>query len=174
MGGIGRNLARKAQAFGMRTRYHNRTRLDPALEKECDVEYVDLDTLLATSDVLSLNLPLNRHTRHIISTAEFAKMKEGIIIINTARGAVLDEEALVAALKSGRVASAGLDVFENEPAVHPELLANEDVLLVPHMGTWTVETLTSMEEWTIRNVQMALEQGKLLSIVPEQASMSLG
>lgn len=95
-------------------------------------------------------------------------MKPGVIIVNTARGAVIDEAALVAALDSGLVGSAGLDVFENEPEIHPGLIKNERVLIVPHMGTYSVETQTKMEEWTISNVRMALEKRKLRSIVPEQ------
>ncbi|KAK4459043.1 Glyoxylate reductase 1 [Cladorrhinum samala] len=168
MGGIGRNMAKKALAFGVKIRYHNRTRLDEEQEKEIEAEYVDFDTLLAESDVLSLNLPLNPQTRHIISHKEFAKMKKGITIVNTARGAVIDEAALVSALESGQVNSAGLDVYENEPEIHPGLLSNPRVLLVPHMGTWTVETELKMEEWAISNVRMAIESGKLRSIVPEQ------
>ncbi|KAL1860311.1 hypothetical protein VTK73DRAFT_7417 [Phialemonium thermophilum] len=173
MGGIGRNLARKmSAAFGMRVRYHNRQQLDEASEKEIGAEYADFDTLLRESDVLSLNLPLNQHTRHIISTPEFEKMKQGVVIVNTARGAVMDEAALVAALDSGKVASAGLDVYENEPEVHPGLLANPNVLLVPHLGTWTIETETKMEEWAISNVRSAILTGKLRSIVPEQRDMT--
>ena len=95
-------------------------------------------------------------------------MKPGIVIINTARGAVMDEAALVEALDSGIVANAGLDVFENEPEIHPGLLDNERVLLVPHMGTWTVETESKMEEWALANVRSALETGKLKSLVLEQ------
>jgi glyoxylate reductase len=98
-------------------------------------------------------------------------MKPGIVIVNTARGAVMDEAALVAALESGQVASVGLDVYENEPEIHPGLISNESVLLVPHMGTWTVETETKMEEWAISNVRLALETGKLKSIVPEQKDL---
>ncbi|KXX82051.1 Glyoxylate reductase 1 [Madurella mycetomatis] len=171
MGGIGRNMARKALAFGMKIRYHNRTRLDPGLEKDLEAEYVSFDELLGRSDVLSLNLPLNPHTRHIISRREFAKMKKGIVIVNTARGAVIDEAALVEALDSGQVAAAGLDVYEQEPSIHPGLLANPRLLLVPHMGTWTVETETKMEEWAISNVRAAIESGRLRSIVPEQRDM---
>jgi|SRR3569833_1084075 len=111
-------------------------------------------------------------TRHTISKPQFAQMKKGITIVNTARGAVMDEAALVEALDSGRVASAGLDVYEQEPKIHPGLLANERVLLVPHMGTWTVETQEKMEEWTMANVRMALQEGKLKSIVPEQKDMA--
>jgi glyoxylate reductase len=99
-------------------------------------------------------------------------MKRGVVLVNTARGAVVDEAALVAALDSGHVASAGLDVYEDEPSVHPGLLANPRVLLVPHMGTWTVETLVKMEEWTIANVRLALVEGRLRSIVPEQRAMA--
>lgn len=98
-------------------------------------------------------------------------MKPGVVIVNTARGAVMDEAALVAALDSGHVASAGLDVFENEPEIHPGLLANENVLIVPHMGTYSVETQTKMEEWTISNVRMSLQEGRLRSIVPEQRNL---
>ncbi|KAK1826056.1 Glyoxylate reductase 1 [Podospora conica] len=171
MGGIGRNMARKALAFGMKIRYYNRTRLGAEVEDEIEAEYVDFETLLAESDVLSLNLPLNPSTRHIISTKEFALMKKGITIVNTARGAVMDEAALVEALDSGQVSSAGLDVYEEEPKIHPGLLANERCLLVPHMGTYTVETETKMEEWAISNVRAAIESGTLRSIVPEQRDM---
>ncbi|KAF2145483.1 uncharacterized protein K452DRAFT_283839 [Aplosporella prunicola CBS 121167] len=169
MGGIGRNLKKKAEVFGMKVIYHNRKQLSDELAG--GAKYVTFDELLSTSDVISLNLPLNKNTRHIISGPEFAKMKPGVIVVNTARGAVMDEAALVAALDSGHVWSAGLDVYEDEPAVHPGLVANPHVMLVPHMGTWTVETQTAMEEFTIGNVRAALEKGRLNSIVPEQADL---
>ncbi|KAK3318043.1 D-isomer specific 2-hydroxyacid dehydrogenase [Apodospora peruviana] len=171
MGGIGSNMAKKALAFGMKIRYYNRTRLDGSLEKEVEAEYVDFETLLRDSDVLSLNLPLNAKTRHMISSKEFAMMKRGITIINTARGGVMNEAALVDALNSGQVNSVGLDVYEDEPRIHPGLLENPRVMLVPHMGTWTVETMIKMEEWAISNVRSALESGTLRSIVPEQRDM---
>ncbi|KAJ5659775.1 glyoxylate reductase [Penicillium longicatenatum] len=169
MGGIGRNLKKKAEAFGMKVIYHNRRQLSEELSG--GAQYVTFDELLAASDVLSLNLPLNNNTRHIISKAEFAKMKDGVVVVNTARGAVMDEAALVEALDSGKVFSAGLDVFEEEPNIHPGLLSNHNVMLVPHMGTWTVETITAMEVWAIDNIRQALETGKLKSPVPEQADM---
>lgn len=195
MGGVGRNMARKARAFGMTIKYHNRARLSPELED--GTEYCGFEELLRESDVLSMNLPLNvcmpppppfslpfpplksiqlnqpikSHTRHIISHPEFALMKPGIVIVNTARGAVIDEAALVEALDSGQVASCGLDVYEDEPRVHPGLVANQRVLLVPHMGTWTTETEQKMEEWTIGNVKRVLEEGNLVSIVPEQKGL---
>ena len=98
-------------------------------------------------------------------------MKKDVVIINTARGAVMDEDALVKALDKGQVLSCGLDVYEEEPKIHPGLVANPHVMLVPHMGTWTVETQTEMEKWCIGNVRSALEQGKLNSPVPEQKGM---
>jgi phosphoglycerate dehydrogenase-like enzyme len=98
-------------------------------------------------------------------------MKPGVVVVNTARGAVIDEDALVKALESGQVWSAGLDVFEEEPKVHPGLIANPHVMLVPHMGTWTVETQTKMEVWCIGNVKKAILEGKLTSPVLEQKDM---
>jgi len=98
-------------------------------------------------------------------------MKKGVIIVNTARGAVMDEAALVTALEKGQVGSVGLDVFEEEPKVHPGLIANPSVMLLPHMGTWTVETQTKMEVWCIDNCKSALQTGKLNSPVGEQKDM---
>jgi len=98
-------------------------------------------------------------------------MKDGVVIVNTARGAVIDEAALVEALNSGKVWSAGLDVFEEEPKIHPGLLACDRAMLLPHMGTWTVETQTKMEQWAVENVRMAVETGKLKSPVWEQKDM---
>ena len=98
-------------------------------------------------------------------------MKEGVIIINTARGAVMNEPALVNALERGQVRSCGLDVYADEPNIHPGLVANPRVILLPHMGTWTVETQTAMEEWCARNVWEAIQSGKLLSPVPEQVDL---
>ncbi|PIG88857.1 glyoxylate reductase [Aspergillus arachidicola] len=169
MGGIGRNLKKKADAFGMKVIYHNRRQLTEELAGGAD--YVTFDELLAKSDVISLNLPLNKNTRHIIGKPEFDKMKDGVVIVNTARGAVIDEAALVDALDSGKVYSAGLDVFEEEPKIHPGLVRNPNVMLVPHMGTWTVETQTAMEEWAMENVRLSIETGKLKSPVPEQADL---
>jgi glyoxylate reductase len=137
MGGIGRSVKRKAECFGMTAIYHNRQRLDQNLA--AGAEYVSFNDLLARSDVLSLNLPLNAHTRNIISTPEFEKMKKGVVIVNTARGGVLDEEALAKAIDAGIVRSVGLDVYQQEPNIHPGLLSNPHVCLLPHMGTSTVE-----------------------------------
>ncbi|KAF2199950.1 glyoxylate reductase [Delitschia confertaspora ATCC 74209] len=169
MGGIGRNLKKKAEAFSMKVIYHNRNQLSN--EQAAGAEYVSFEELLSRSDIISLNLPLNQNTRHIISTREFGMMKKGVVIVNTARGAVMDEDALVKALDSGHVASCGLDVYEDEPKIHPGLVANPQVMLVPHMGTWTIETQTAMEEWNISNVRSVLETGALRNVVPEQKDM---
>lgn len=141
MGGIGSALAHRAAAFGMRIQYHNRREL-PASASQ-GAKYVSFDELLQTSDVLSLNLSLSQATRHIIGREEFGKMKEGVVLINTARGPLVDEGALVEALDAGRVWSAGLDVFEEEPRIHEGLLRNENVVLLPHIGTATFETQVS-------------------------------
>jgi glyoxylate reductase len=171
MGGIGRNMMKKAAAFGMTTIYHNRRELNP--EKAGGAKYVSFEELLKTSDVLSLNLPLNPKTRHIISTKEFKLMKPSCVIINTARGAVIDEAELVKALDCGMIAGAGLDVFEEEPKVHPGLVENDKVILLPHMGTWTQETQEKMEVWAIDNIRSAMQGKGLLSIISEQKDAGL-
>ncbi|KAJ9664216.1 glyoxylate reductase [Neophaeococcomyces mojaviensis] len=170
MGGIGRNMSKKAAAFGMTTIYHNRRKLDD--EKAGGADYVSFEDLLKKSDVLSLNLPLNPKTRHIISTEQFKLMKSNCIIINTARGAVIDEAALVDALDSDEIAGAGLDVFEEEPKIHPGLIKNDKVILLPHMGTWTLETQAKMEVWVIDNIRSAITKGKLMSIIPDQEKLA--
>lgn len=142
MGGIGSAVAHRAKAFGMNIQYHNRHQL-PA-EKEQGAKYVEFDELLKTSDVLSLNLALNASTKHIIGKEQFGKMKDGVVIVNTARGPLIDEAALVDALKSGKVWTCGLDVFEEEPKIHPGLLECENAVLLPHVGTATFETQVSL------------------------------
>ncbi|PIG85799.1 putative 2-hydroxyacid dehydrogenase [Aspergillus arachidicola] len=166
MGAIGQAIAHRARAFGLKIIYHNRSKL--SRDKEGDAEYVTFDELLRHSDIISLNLPATVKTRHIISKAEFKKMKDDVVIINTARGSLLDEAALVEALQAGKVASAGLDVFENEPIVHPGLLHDNRVMILPHIGTTTRETKREMELLTLRNIENALDDGKLLTPIIEQ------
>ncbi|KAI8674164.1 hypothetical protein NCS55_00739300 [Fusarium keratoplasticum] len=163
-GGIGRNMAKKAAAFGMKVIYYNRTKSDDITE----AEYASFDDLLGSSDVIAISLPLNAATRHFLSYKDFDKMKKGVVVINTARGPIIDEQALVDALESGKVWSCGLDVYENEPAVHPGLIAHPRAMLLPHLGTYTVETHAKMEERCIANVRAALEKGKVNDLVPEQ------
>ena len=141
MGGIGREVAVRARAFGMKIQYYNRSRLSPDLEQ--GAKYVSFDELIKTSDVISLNLSLRKETVGIIGKKEFDVMKKGVVIVNTARGKLIDEQALVDALESGKVWSAGLDVYEEEPKVHRGLLDNSNVVLLPHVGTATWETQVS-------------------------------
>ncbi|KAI0872286.1 putative NAD-dependent D-isomer specific 2-hydroxyacid dehydrogenase [Hypoxylon argillaceum] len=169
MGGIGRAMAHRARAFGMRIIYHNRTRLAPHLESSAS--YVSFDALLAQSDVLSLNLALTASTRHIIGAPELARAKPGVVLVNTARGALVDEGALAAALASGRVGAVGLDVYEEEPRVHPGLVADPRAFLLPHVGTYTVETQRAMELLVIRNLEVAVDEGAMLTLVAEQRGL---
>jgi glyoxylate reductase len=167
LGGIGRFVRDKAIPLGFsKIIYHNRRPLPKELAGVA--EYVSFDELLAQSDVLSLNLPLNANTRHTINAETLTKCKDGVVIVNTARGAVIDEDALVNAINSGKVSSVGLDVFENEPKIHPGLLANDNVLLLPHVGTHTVESRKDMEMTVIRNIESAINVGEVTDLVPEQ------
>lgn len=172
MGGIGSALARRAKPFGLKVQYHNRRRLAEEKERETGATYVEsMDQLLATSDIVSLNLPLTAATKHLISDEAFSKMKPTSILINTARGPIVDEAALVRALESGKIAGCGLDVYENEPQITKELLDHPNALCLPHVGTVTVETQMEMEAVCLRNLEHGLKTGKLAFTVPEQAHM---
>lgn len=144
MGGIGQATARRAKAFGMEVVYQSRSEIDPATAAELGARRVELDELLAISDVVSLHCPYGPNTHHLIGAEQLAAMKPEAYLVNTARGPIVDEAALAQALREGVIAGAGLDVFEKEPAVHPELLELENVALVPHLGSSTVETRTAM------------------------------
>ena len=150
----------------MKIIYHNRSRLSEDLEG--DATYVSFDELLSQSDVLSLNLALNAKTRYIISAPQFEKMKDGVVIVNTARGALINEKDLVKAVKSGKVGSAGLDVFEHEPQVEKGLLDNPRVFILPHIGTNTYETQKEMELLVLRNLESGVDNRKLITPIPEQ------
>jgi glyoxylate reductase len=151
LGQIGTATARRARAFGMRIAYTGRRRAAPALEAELDAEYLGLDQLLAAADVVSLHVPLSEATRHLIDARRLALMKPTAYLVNTARGPVVDEAALARALRDGKIAGAGLDVFEREPHVAPALLGLENVVLLPHVGSATVETRTAMAVLAARN-----------------------
>jgi glyoxylate reductase len=144
MGGIGQATARRAKAFGMEIVYQSRSEIDPGIAAELGARRVELDELLAVSDVVSLHCPYGPATHHLIGAEQLASMKSSAYLVNTARGPIVDEAALAAALREGQIAGAGLDVFENEPSVHPGLLELENVVLVPHLGSATVETRTAM------------------------------
>ncbi len=156
MGRIGRAVARRAAGFDMRVIYHNRTRLDPALEREVGARFVGMDELLAESDFLSLHLPYTEANRHIIGAAELACMKPTGMLVNTARGGLVDEAALIDALREGRIAGAALDVYEGEPTVSPGLLPLANVVLAPHMGSATRATRLAMARLAIENLIEAL------------------
>jgi len=151
MGDIGQALARRAKAFGMTIAYSNRKPVAPALEAELGAEFMSLDELLATSDVVSINCPYSPATHHLIGAEELAAMKPSAFLVNTARGPIVDESALVAALRAGSIAGAGLDVFEAEPTVHPGLLECENAVLIPHLGSATVETRSAMARLAAHN-----------------------
>jgi len=152
MGGIGQALASRARAFGMEIVYHNRSRVAAAIEDRLPARLVPLDELLATSHVVSLNCPYTPETHHLIDASALDRMSDTAFLVNTARGAVVDEAALVDALRAGRIAGAGLDVFEHEPQVHPGLLGLDNAVLIPHLGSATVETRDAMAELAARNV----------------------
>ena len=144
LGRIGRAMARRALGFGMKIVYHNRQRANPTIERELSARHVSLEELLERSDAVSLHCALNDDSRHLLNAAAFARMKPSALLINTARGPVVDEAALVQALEAGQLAGAGLDVFEQEPAAHPGLLTHPRVVLAPHLGSATVEARTAM------------------------------
>jgi len=144
MGGIGQATARRAKAFGMEIVYQSRSEIDPAVASELGARRVDLDELLAVSDVVSLHCPYGPATHHLIGAEQLAAMKDSAYLVNTARGPIVDEAALATALRDGVIAGAGLDVYEQEPTVHPGLLDLDNVALLPHLGSATVETRTAM------------------------------
>jgi len=158
-GRIGSAVARRAKGFNMRILYYSRKR-NEKLEEECNAEYVDLETLLKEADFVSLHTPLTEETYHMIGEKELKIMKPTAYLINTGRGKCVDEEALVKALKEGWIRGAALDVFENEPAIHPELKKLDNVVLTPHIGSASYETRSKMAVMVAENVIAALE-GKL-------------
>jgi len=151
MGDIGQALARRAKAFGMKIAYSNRRPVAPQLEAELGAQLMSMEELLSTSDVVSLNCPYSPATHHLMSTPQFEMMRPGAFLVNTARGPIVDEAALVAALKTGQISGAGLDVFENEPAVHPGLLECENAVVIPHLGSATQETRAAMARLAAHN-----------------------
>ena len=157
MGRIGQALARRAKASGMKVIYHNRHQLSPDIETQYDAQYVDFQTLLQDSDFLSLNLPYTPQVHHIIGKPELGMMKRTAYLINTARGAHVDEAALVEALQNGIIAGAALDVYEHEPVVSPELLTLPNVVLSPHTGTGTWEGRIAMCENVTDNILAFVE-----------------
>lgn len=152
LGRIGKAVAKRASAFGMEIVYNNRRRLSAIDEQEYSARYVSLDELFSTSDVVSLNAPLTPETYHIVDGARLAQMKPSAFLINTARGPLVDEKALVEALRSGTIAGAGLDVYEFNDAVTDELLALDNTVLTPHIGTQTLDGRREMAQFAATNI----------------------
>lgn len=154
-GRIGKAFVRKSLGFDMKVLYHNRSR-DMELEEKYNAKYVDKETLLKEADFISLHVPLTNETKYMLGEKEFKLMKNTAIIINTARGPVIDEKALVKALKEREIWGAGLDVFENEPKVEEELKNLDNVVILPHIGSASNETRTKMGEMTVENIMRVL------------------
>ena len=161
MGRIGQGIARRgAHGFGMNVVYHNRSRLSPELESQCKARYVSKEELLRTADHLVLVLPYSAESHHAIGAAELAQMKPTATLVNVARGGIVDDAALAQALRERRIAAAGLDVFEGEPKVHPDLLAVPNVVLTPHIASATVPTRMAMASLAADNLIGYLVHGK--------------
>lgn len=157
LGAIGKAMAKRAIASGMEVVYYSRNRVSADIETQYQAHYMPLQELIATADVVSLHVPLNQESKHLISTSEFERMKSTAFLINTARGAVVDEKALVNALQNKQIAGAGLDVYEDEPHISEALLTMSNVVLVPHLGTATHETRKEMSLVVAHNIKCAFE-----------------
>ena len=156
-GRIGQAVARRAKGFGMRVLYTDAVQLPPEVEAETGAERRELDELLAEADIVSIHTNLTPETRHLFGREAFERMKDTAVLVNTSRGPVIDEAALADALATGEIFAAGLDVFENEPQVHPKLLELENVVVIPHLGSATVDTRNAMGMVVVDNVLAALD-----------------
>ena len=157
LGRIGRAIARRARGFDMAVLYTKRSRISEAEERELAVSYAGLDELLQRADFVSVSCALTPQTRHLVGARELSLMKSGAILVNTARGPIVDEAALAGALTAGRIAGAALDVYEDEPRVHPGLLPLRQVVLAPHLGSAVVELRERMADVVVENIQAVLE-----------------
>lgn len=157
MGRIGREVARMARGFAMEVHYHNRTRLAPEIEGGA-IYHADTDTLLCVSDVLSLNAPATAATRNWLSPERIERLPLGAIVVNAARGSLVDDAALIAALKDGRIAAAGLDVYTHEPGIHPGYAELENVVLLPHLGSATAKARQAMGFLSLDHIDRVLRE----------------
>ena len=156
-GGIGQAMARRARGFSMRVLYFARHRVAESIERALEAQYADYETLLSESDYVSLHVPLTPQTLHLMDVQHFNAMKPTAYVINASRGPVVNESALATALQSGRIAGAGLDVYEKEPQIHPGLLRMDNVVLAPHIGSATAETRLNMAMMAVKNLLVALD-----------------
>ena len=165
IGRIGRGMAHRAKGFNMRVLYADTNPLPPEMAGSIGATHVDLGRLLAESDFVSVHVPLTKETEHMLSTPQFAQMKPTAILVNTSRGPVVDEAALVEALTAHKIAGAGLDVYEREPAVHPGLVALPNVVLAPHIASATTRTRSEMSAMAARNMATAVRGGRPPNLV---------
>ena len=165
MGRIGQGIAKRALGFGMKVIYHNRSHLSDADEKACGASYVSKEELLRTADHVVLVLPYTAQNHHTIGAAEIAMMKPSATLINIARGGIVDDAALAQALQSGKIFAAGLDVFEGEPKVHPDLLKCSNIVLAPHIASATEKTRRAMVDLAVENLRAALDGKKPPSLI---------
>jgi gluconate 2-dehydrogenase len=164
MGRIGQGIAKRgALGFGMKVIYYNRSRLDAASEAACKASYVGKEELLKTADHIVLVLPYSKEAHHTIGAAELAMMKPSACLVNIARGGIVDDAALAAALRNKQIAAAGLDVFEGEPAVHPDLLTVPNVVLTPHIASSSIPTRMAMANLAADNLIGYLLHGKAIT-----------
>jgi glyoxylate reductase len=172
MGRIGQALAKRAAGFDMKVIYFDSSRLDPEKEKSLGIKSVSMETLISTADVISLHVPLTEETRHLINRETLEKMKPTSYLINTSRGPVVDEVALVEALRANKISGAGLDVYENEPELAPGLKELDNVVLLPHVGSATLETRTKMTSLAAENLLAGLRGDRPLNCLNWQAEVS--
>ena len=164
MGRIGRAVADRARSFGMKIHYYNRSRLENNLEKDA-VYHKSLESLLSVSDFFSINCPATKETKHIINKKTIKYFPDGAVISNSARGDMIDDDAMVEALKSRKIFSLGLDVYNGEPDVHPEYLTLQNVFILPHLGSATKKTRTAMGDLAIGNIEEFFKTGKCINKV---------
>jgi lactate dehydrogenase-like 2-hydroxyacid dehydrogenase len=160
MGRIGQAVAKRALGFNMTVLYFNRHRVSEEIERACHASYASLDALLARSDIVTVHTPYSSATHHLIGAPELAQMKPSALLVHAARGGVVDDAALIAALRAGRIAAAGLDVFEGEPQLNPELLQLRNVVLAPHIASSTERTRRRMAMLAAENLVAALTTGR--------------
>ena len=159
MGRIGRAVANRARSFGMKIHYFNRSRLDKNLEKDATY-HKSLESLLSVSDFFSINCPATKETKHIINNKTIKHFPDGAVISNSARGDMIDDDAMVEALKNGKIFSLGLDVYNGEPNIHPEYLTLPNVFVLPHLGSATTKTRTAMGNLAVSNIEEFFKTGK--------------
>ena len=164
MGRVGRAVADRARSFGMKIHYYNRSKLDKNLEKEA-IYHKSLESLLSVSDFFSINCPATKETKHIINKDTIKHFPDGAVISNSARGDMIDDDAMVEALKNGKIFSLGLDVYNGEPNIHPEYLTLPNVFILPHLGSATTKTRTAMGNLAVNNIKEFFTTGQCKNIV---------